>query len=204
MDHQIATLILAGGRSSRMGQDKAELKLGGRSVLENILETVLQVSGHVVVMRAPNQQMLSISSHLVKKMKIGFDQIEGEGPLQGIADSLIHIPEEAEKIFVLTCDLPFLSTHWLHALNDSLTEEWDVVCTHAENITNALLAIYRPQVLEKAPELLLEGKRRPLELLSGWRIKKLCPEHDLPLEIKDMNTPSEYEKAQLHFKENHD
>ncbi|SVD71167.1 uncharacterized protein METZ01_LOCUS424021, partial [marine metagenome] len=102
MDHQIATLILAGGRSSRMGQDKAELKLGGRSVLENILETVLRVSGHVVVMRAPNQQTLSISSHLVKKMKIGFDQIEGEGPLQGIADSLIHIPEKAERIFVLT------------------------------------------------------------------------------------------------------
>jgi hypothetical protein len=39
-----------------------------------------------------------------------------------------------------------------------------------------------------------------LELLKGWRVKKLEPTHDLPLEVKDMNTPSEYENAKLHFK----
>ena len=85
-------------------------------------------------------------------------------------------------------------------MNEAFTEDWDAVCTHSENITNALLALYRPQVLHRAQELLNEGKRRPLELLKVWRVKKLEPTHDLPLEVKDMNTPSEYENAKLHYK----
>ena len=199
MNDRITTLILAGGRSSRMGQDKAGLLLGEKSVLEHILENALKVSGHVVVMRAPDQPPLSIQSDLSDRIKIGFDRVEGEGPLQGIADSLIHLPAQAERVFVLTCDLPFLSNRWIEALNEAFTEDWDAVCTHSENITNALLALYRPQVLHRAQELLNEGKRRPLELLKGWRVKKLEPTHDLPLEVKDMNTPSEYENAKLQF-----
>ena len=92
-----------------MGQDKAGLLLGEKSVLEKILENVLKVSGHIVVMRAPDQPPLSIQSDLSDRIKIGFDRVEGEGPLQGIADSLIHLPAQAERVFVLTCDLPFLS-----------------------------------------------------------------------------------------------
>ena len=109
MNDRITTLILAGGRSSRMGQDKAGLLLGEKSVLEKILENALKVSGHIVVMRAPDQPPLSIQSDLSDRIKIGFDRVEGEGPLQGIADSLIHLPAQAERVFVLTCDLPFLS-----------------------------------------------------------------------------------------------
>ena len=204
MNDRIITLILAGGRSSRMGQDKASLKLGDSSVLENLLETAFQISGHAIVMRAPEQQPLSIRKELRDRITIGFDQIEGEGPLQGIADSLTHLPQQTDRIFVITCDLPFLSIFWLKTLNDSLTEEWDVVCTQADNITNALLAIYRPKVLKIAPKILLEGKRRPVDLLEGWRVKKLPPMNDFPIEVKDMNTPLEYEKAKLQFLKSHD
>ena len=117
MNDRITTLILAGGRSSRMGQDKAGLLLGEKSVLEKILENALKVSGHVVVMRAPDQPPLSIQSDLSDRIKIGFDRVEGEGPLQGIADSLIHLPAQAERVFVLTCDLPFLSNRWIEAVS---------------------------------------------------------------------------------------
>jgi len=204
MNDRITTLILAGGRSSRMGQDKASLKLGKNSVLENLLETAFQISGHAVVMRAPEQQHLSIKKELRDKITIGFDQIEGEGPLKGIADSLPHLPQQSDRIFVITCDLPFLSILWLDALNNALTEEYDVVCTETGNITNALLAIYRPQVLKIAPKILLEGKRRPVDLLKGWRVKKLPPMHDFQIEVKDMNTPLEYEKAKLQFLKSND
>jgi molybdenum cofactor guanylyltransferase len=204
MNDRITTLILAGGRSSRMGQDKACLRLGDNSILENLLETAFQISGHAVIMRAPEQQSLSISWEHRDKITIGFDKIEGEGPLQGIADSLTHIPQQTDRIFVITCDLPFLSTLWLNTLNNALTEEWDAVCTHADNITNALLAIYRPQVLKIAPKILLEGKRRPVDLLEGWRVKKLPPMNVFPIEVKDMNTPLEYEKVKLQFLKSND
>ena len=60
MNDRITTLILAGGRSSRMGQDKAGLLLGEKSVLEKILENALKVSGHIVVMRAPDLSLIHI------------------------------------------------------------------------------------------------------------------------------------------------
>ena len=70
MNDRITTLILAGGRSSRMGQDKAGLLLGEKSVLEHILENALKVSGYIVVMRAPDQPPLSIQSDLSERIKI--------------------------------------------------------------------------------------------------------------------------------------
>ena len=60
-----------------MGQDKAGLLLGEKSVLEHILENALKVSGYIVVMRAQDQLPLSIQSDLSDRIKIGFDRVEG-------------------------------------------------------------------------------------------------------------------------------
>jgi Molybdopterin-guanine dinucleotide biosynthesis protein A len=78
---------------------------------------------------------------------MGFDRIEGEGPLPGIADSLILLPAHAGRVFVLPCVLPFLSHRWIGALDAAFTVDWDAVCTHSGYIPHALLALYRPQVL---------------------------------------------------------
>ena len=110
-----------------MGKDKAKLILGGRSVLEGILRTALEVSENAVVMRAPGQDLPRLPEALLEKVRVGHDLVEGQGPLQGITDALHLLPENSERVYVLTCDLPYLNREWLLKLSASLTEEWDAV-----------------------------------------------------------------------------
>ena len=204
MQDKSTSLILAGGRSSRMGTDKAKLILGGRCILEGILQAAHQVSGSIVIMRRPGQDLPEMPSSMLNQVRVAYDRMEGRGPLQGIADSLVHLPEQAERVFVLTCDLPYLSVQWLRTLEASLTNEWDAVCTLSEGITNPLLAIYRLPVLLRAPELLQAGQRRPIALWEGWRIWHLPVTSESQLDVRDMNTPDDYAQARQIFQASHD
>ena len=204
MQELCSTLILAGGRSTRMGKDKAKLILGGRSVLESILRTALEVSENAVVMRAPGQDLPWLPEALLEKVRIGHDRVEGQGPLQGITDALHLLPENSERVYVLTCDLPYLNREWLLKLSASLTEEWDAVCTLHEDIANPLLALYRVPVLKRAPLLLESGQRRPKALWEGWSVRRLPAQSEDMFHVRDMNTPDDYDLAKKHFNKIYD
>ena len=187
-----------------MGTDKAKLILGGKCILEGILQAARQVSSRIVIMRTSGQDLPEMPASLLDQVRVAHDRVEGQGPLQGIADALVHFPEQTEQVFVLTCDLPYLSVQWLQTLESSLTDEWDAVCTLSEGIANPLLALYRWPVLLRAPVLLQTGQRRPIALWEGWRIRHLEVSSESPLVVRDMNTPDDYARARQYFNEAHD
>jgi len=205
MGKKYGAILLAGGLSSRMGRDKASLILEGRTLLERLLLILRPLVAETVVIRAPGQSIPRISEDLKTWIKIGRDSITGRGPLQGIADALPLLSADIEIIYLLTCDLPYLNREWLQTLQDILTDEYDIVCTDEDNITNPLLAIYRRVVLESAEKILSSGKRRPLLLWEGWRMAKLSAPEETPWICQDANTPEEFKKAKNHFsKKNND
>ena len=93
----------------------------------------------------------------------------------------------------------YLTIEWLQTLRDIMTDEYDIVCTEEENITNPLLALYRRPVLEPAAKLLAAGKRRPLLLWEGWRMASLSAPEETPWICRDTNTPEEFQEAQTYF-----
>ena len=205
MKKKYGAILLAGGLSSRMGRDKASLILEGQTLLERLLLILRPLVSETVVIRAPGQSIPRISEDLETWIKIGRDSITGRGPLQGIADALPLLSADIEIIYLLTCDLPYLNREWLQTLQDILTDEYDIVCTDEDNITNPLLAIYRRAVLESAEKILSSGKRRPLLLWEGWRMAKLSAPEETPWICQDANTPEEFKKAKNHFsKKNND
>ncbi len=187
-----------------MGSDKAGLRLQGRSVLEGVLRVVLEVADEVVVMRAPEQSLPDLPVPLLDHVCVGHDSVSGEGPLQGIADALPLLCEGTELVYLLTCDLPYLTRDWLVTLRKSMTEKWDAVCTTYDGIANPLLALYRTPVLCNAYTLLKSGQRRPIALWEGWRVLRLQVPPESLTAVKDMNTPDEYRQAQAYFKDFHD
>ena len=199
MKKQYGAILLAGGLSSRMGRDKASLEIGGRTMLERLLLILRPLVAETVVMRAPGQILPRISRELQDWIKLGTDSVAERGPLQGIVDALPLLSSEIDKVFLLTCDLPYLTEEWLQTLRDIMTDEYDLVCTEEGNITNPLLALYRRPVLEPAAELLAEGKRRPILLWDGWRMARLSSPEETPWICQDVNTPDEFKKAQLFF-----
>ena len=60
MDEQYGAIILAGGRSSRMGQDKGSLEISGKSMVERLFLKLSTIAAEVVIIRAPGQTMPNI------------------------------------------------------------------------------------------------------------------------------------------------
>ena len=196
MNEQYGAIILAGGRSSRMGKDKASLEISGKSMVERLLLKLSPIVAEVVVIRAPGQTMLNIPEELQDQIRVGWDSVKDRGPLQGIVDALPLLNSTIDKVFLLTCDLPYITTEWLQTLKDIMTDEFDLVCTEENEIINPLLAIYRRPVLEPASKLLAEGKRRPISLWEGWRMARLTAPEETPWICRDVNTPEEFKEAQ--------
>ena len=199
MKKQYGAILLAGGLSSRMGQDKASLEIGGQTMLERLLLVLRPIVAETCVMRAPGQILPRVAKELQDWIRVGWDSVEKRGPLQGIVDALPLLSSEIDKVFLLTCDLPYLTGEWLQTMRDIMTDEYDLVCTEEDNITNPLLALYRRPVLEPAAKLLAEGKRRPLLLWDGWRMARLSSPEETPWICQDVNTPDEFKKAKTYF-----
>ena len=196
MNEQYGAIILAGGRSSRMGQDKASLEISGKSMVERLFLKLSPIVAEIVVIRAPGQTMPKIPEELRSRIRVGLVSVKDRGPLQCIVVALPLLNSAIDKVFLLTCDLPYITTEWLQTLKDIMTDEFDLVCTEENEIINPLLAIYRRPVLEPASILLAEGKRRPISLREGGRMARLSAPEETPWICRDVNTPEEYRDAQ--------
>ena len=82
MNEQYGAIILAGGRSSRMGEDKASLEISGKSMVERLLLKLSPIVAEVVVMRAPGQTIPNIPKELQGRIQVGRDSVKDRGPLQ--------------------------------------------------------------------------------------------------------------------------
>ncbi len=199
MNKQFGAIILAGGQSSRMGTDKASLEISGKSIVERLLFKLSPIVDEIVVIRAPGQDMPHFPQELKDMIREGWDSVKGQGPLQGIVDALPLLKPEINKVFLLTCDLPCITTEWLQTIKDVITDEFDIVCTEENGIMNPLLAIYRRPVLERASKLMSEGKRRPIFLWEGWRMARLSAPEETPWVCRGVNTPEEFKIAKKYF-----
>lgn len=191
-----AVIVLAGGRSSRMGEDKSLLKIQGKPILKHILETTQAVSEEIVLMLASSQAIPPFVETF-SNLKVGRDGVKEQGPLQGIVDALPFLSPKTQFVYIVTCDLPFLQSEWLERLQALMLDGVDVVYSNYDQIDNPLLALYRKDVLFGAPALVKKGIKRPFKLSEGYTKRSLVAEGADVWFCKDVNTPGEYQAALL-------
>lgn len=142
----VSVAILAGGRSRRMRQDKALLPIGGRSVIERVLDRVVPLSDDVTIITdVPGKYR-----HLDYRM-IG-DIFPGKGSLGGIYTA-IHAAQYLRCV-VVACDMPFLNTDLLRYLA-GLAPGFDVVVPRIEEFPETMHAVYGKGCLEPIKSRLL-------------------------------------------------
>ena len=108
-----AGIVLAGGRSSRMGSPKAALEWHGSTLLRRVTGVVARaVDGPVVVVRAPGQTL----PELPPGIEVVEDPREGLGPLQGLAAGLRAIEDRADAAYLSATDVPFLHPGFVRAV----------------------------------------------------------------------------------------
>ena len=101
-----AAIVLCGGRSRRMGRDKAALPFGDETMLERMVRIVASVTDEVVIVAREGQRVPGDFAGTRCRPKIVRDPAEGLGPLAGIAEGLAAV--SSERAFLCSCDLPLL------------------------------------------------------------------------------------------------
>jgi len=197
-------VVLAGGRSSRMGRPKAALEWHGSTLLHRTVQIVAQAtSGPVVVVRAPRQDLPDLEGVLVTD-----DPREGKGPLQGIAAGLAALTGRADIAFVSATDLPFLHPAFIRRVLGILAEDGtaDVALPVARGYQQPLAAAYRVSLAETADRLVDAGQLRPAFLFAECRVRTLdeaellrdpvlaALDPDLD-SVLNVNTPADYAAA---------
>lgn len=203
MDH--AGIVLAGGRSSRMGRDKSALPWAETSLLGHVC-TVLQcvLHGPVAVVRAAGQELPALPDGV----EVYEDAAPDLGPVQGLATGLLAVRDRADVTYVAATDLPFL--HESVVLRTlavlSARPDVEVVIPVVDGHPQLLAAAYRTRVADAVSEALLGGERRLGAVVSGLSVDYL-PAADLLADeavaaadpdlrsFTNLNQPEEYVRA---------
>lgn len=164
----LASIVLCGGQSKRMGQPKAWLQFpSGEYVLQHIVNELAKVSTEVILVSAPGQQLPAIQA---KAVTIIQDHQEYLGPLNGFLTGLRTLASQSDgnrqSVFLTACDVPFLTSEFVLRLQ-SLLANFDCVCPLIAGQQYPLSAIYRQHVLPAVAELVQA---------NDLRFKNLLPE----------------------------
>lgn len=163
IDPPIIALILAGGASSRMGQDKALIEIEGKPLLRRVCDVALQICHHptdqVFVITPRVEPYRSILPDNVTYIREVFDLAEPRphGPLLGFAQGLAHVA--APWVLLLACDLPCLDLQTLRAWREMLptvppdaiallpkqTKGWEPLCGFYRRTCAASLSVFIQQ-----------------------------------------------------------
>jgi molybdopterin-guanine dinucleotide biosynthesis protein A/molybdopterin converting factor small subunit len=184
-------IILAGGKSSRMGRPKALLPFDGEPLITHVVRRLAGAFAEVVVVAAPSQELPQLP------VTVAHDDVAYQGPVSGIYHGLRAAAREV--CFVTSCDAPFLDLSLIAHLASRMAGH-DVVVPFWQNRFQPLHALYRRGVAPLLREQLERGELRPISLYDRTRTCKISEEELRPfdpegLSFLNMNSPAEYETA---------
>jgi molybdopterin-guanine dinucleotide biosynthesis protein A len=188
-------LVLTGGRSTRMGQDKAALRIDGRTQLERTVALMMpHVARAFVSVRADQRD---------DPLRAGFEQIadsrENLGPIAGILAAQERFPDSAW--LVLACDLPLLDAATLAFLLRARAPQRLATAFRSshDGLPEPLCAVYEPASRANLLAYVERGHHCPRKFLLGADVQ-LIDEPDARA-LDNANTPEEYASAMSALKE---
>lgn len=153
---EVDVLILAGGKSTRMGGfHKGNLKIGEDTFIKHLVDEMRKVTEHILISYGTDIHEQPHDCRIVT------DIYKDCGPMGGIHAGLTAA--DAEYVFVVACDMPFMEAEFVESLREHVTENTDVVVPLIDGKVQPLAAIYNRSILPVIEELL---EKRRLKLRS--------------------------------------
>jgi molybdopterin-guanine dinucleotide biosynthesis protein A len=126
-------IILAGGNSSRFGENKAFMEVAGRPLIENIVNMLRDIFAEVIVVAKSGENYKYLEAKIVE------DIIPGKGPLSGIHAGLVN--SSAHDNFIVACDMPFLNCDLIQFMREKVSGS-DVLIPRVRGAVEPLHAFY--------------------------------------------------------------
>lgn len=196
---QITGIILAGGKSKRMGVNKALLEIDGEKNIERIKNELLKTTDKIIVIAN------DLDIYRFLQVPIFPDVIKEKGPLAGIHSGL-KASSTDWNLFV-ACDLPFfnpkLADFYVHLLkNDPRAKDADAVIPYIEGRRNPLVGLYNKRIIPIIEKSLLNNVHKIVKAFEGANVIEITESDFMEFgmskeEIDDafynMNRPEDYE-----------
>lgn len=146
-----ACAILAGGKSVRMGRDKATAAFKNATLIKEVYDRVKEVFDDIIIVSSLHTTLEGIDAPVVK------DIFPLQGPIVGISTALIH--SSRPGVFVVPCDMPFLSVEAIRFIISRMGDE-DVTIPRIKGYYEPLHAIYRRSCLSHFLRLIGRNKMK--------------------------------------------
>ena len=189
---RVGGIVLAGGKSSRMGVAKAALPFGPELMVLRIIRLLGSVVRPIVVVAAAEQELPALPAEVL----VARDERKGRGPLEGLLAGLTAIASDAEAAYATSCDVPLLVPDFVRAMIGRLGE-YEIVVPVEGEFAHPLAAVYRTSVWPMVRELLAADQLRPAFLfdrVSTLRVpvEELRDADPQLLTLRNLNRPEDY------------
>jgi len=190
----MTSIILAGGKSSRLGRDKALQVICGKSLIQWVVDRVAILSTEIVIATAHGEVIPCSSAVRIKTVA---DIYPGKGPLMGIYSGLIAA--SSSRAIVVGCDTPFLNVSLLEYMTQ-ICSTFDVIVPWTKNKVEPLCAVYSKNCLAPIQESLEQNELGISRLFGMVKVKyveedeinSFDPEH---LSFFNINSQDDLERA---------
>jgi molybdopterin-guanine dinucleotide biosynthesis protein A len=174
-------IILAGGGSSRMGQDKSMLPVAGKPMIKHIYEQLRPCFAQTLV------SSNNAAAHEFLGATVVTDEVAGKGPMMGIVSALRVSVNDVN--FVVACDMPEIDTALMRAMLRQASDCDAVVPKVGADLYEPLFAVYRKSALPAMEALLESGNNKIIDSYSRFRVRYI----DLNgRQFRNINTRAEY------------
>lgn len=196
-----SAIILAGGLSKRLGQDKGLIELGGKPLLIHVLDKISDIVDEIVIVVSSESQRRICEDLIKRKARVIVDRGKVQSPLIGALTGFENV--RGEYSLLLSCDTPFVSSQIVSLLLDLCVNRSAAIPRWPNGFIEPLQAAYRAEPAQIATKKALEGGKEDLQsmiaLLRGVRyvstivLQQIDPKL---LTFLNMNAPIDLKKAE--------
>lgn len=178
----IGVIILAGGKSSRMGQDKGMMNFDGAPMVKSIIHTAKKITDHIIII-ANNPEYNQFNYPVYQ------DKVKDIGPIGGIYTGLLH--SNFDKNIILSCDSPFVNPALLKFLVDN-SDDHDVTVPVNQGRSHQLIGIYSKNCLQILKNQIELGKYRIRDAFDLMNVNLLDADHFDSKIFSNINTIEDF------------
>jgi molybdenum cofactor guanylyltransferase len=160
-------VILAGGKNTRMGTNKAFLKIGEARLIDQTVDTLKTIFAEIIIVTPDPLEYMQIDA------TIATDILPGKGALGGLYTGLFFARDPL--VFVAACDMPFLKASFIAYMMEN-AEDYDIVVPAPPDGLQPLCAVYSRACLPAIKNLLAKNRLQIKELYPGRKILEIGPE----------------------------
>lgn len=183
MTQDITAIILAGGKSSRIGFDKGLAEIHSVKMIERVLSVAKKTTNNIIIIS-------NNSSYNFLGLPVYEDIIKDCGPIGGIYTGLNY--SKTDYNIVIACDMPFIEEGIINRLLDNC-DDYDVVVPLIENNFEPLCACYNKSITPFLKTLIENKEYSVYKAIKQLRYKPILLNID-EISVTNINTPNDLEK----------